>query len=41
LLTSEQKKILIFDEYEMAAAGKKLAGRNLDGRTWDQLPQSA
>ena len=41
LLTSEQKKTLIFDEYEMAAAGKKMAGRSLDGRTWDQLPKSA
>jgi protein gp37 len=41
LLTVEQKKILIFDTHEMAAAGKKHAGRNLDGRTWDQLPKSA
>lgn len=41
LLTKAQKKTLIFDNYEMAAAGKKNAGRNLDGRTWDQLPKTA
>lgn len=41
LLTVEQKKTLIFDTHEMAAAGKKQAGRNLDGRTWDQLPVNA
>jgi len=41
LLTSEQKKTLIFDDYTMAPAGKKQAGRNLDGRTWDELPISA
>lgn len=38
LLTEQQKRVLVMDGYRLAAAGKKLAGRILDGRTWDQLP---
>jgi len=41
LLTKEQKKIITFGDIKMVAAGKKIAGRFLDGRTWDQLPISA
>ena len=41
LLTIEQKKIVILDDFKLVAAGKKKAGRFLDGRTWDGLPESA
>lgn len=41
LLTQEQKNIILVGDIEMAAAGKKMAGRSLDGRTWDELPRSA
>ena len=41
LLTDQQKKIITIGNFEMAAAGKKLAGRFLDGRTWDELPKIA
>lgn len=41
LLTQEQKQVIMVGDIEMAAAGKKLAGRNLDGRTWDEFPISA
>lgn len=41
LLTKEQKNIIVVGDVEMAAAGKKVAGRLLDGRTWDELPRSA
>ena len=41
LLTKEQKNIIFVGDVEMAAAGKKVAGRLLDGRTWDELPRSA
>ena len=41
LLTKEQKNVIIVGDIEMAAAGKKVAGRLLDGRTWDELPRSA
>lgn len=41
LLTTDQKNTLIFEEHRMAAAGKKQAGRSLDGEIWDQLPRSA
>ncbi len=38
LLTTEQKKIIMIDDVEMAAVGKGKAGRMLDGRVWDGLP---
>lgn len=41
LLTKDQKNVVLVGDVEMAAAGKKLAGRLLDGRTWDELPRSA
>lgn len=41
LLTKEQKNVIVVGDVEMAAAGKKVAGRLLDGRTWDELPRSA
>lgn len=41
LLTKEQKNVILVGDVEMAAAGKKMAGRLLDGRTWDELPRSA
>ncbi|QYY34817.1 phage Gp37/Gp68 family protein [Ruficoccus sp. ZRK36] len=41
LLTSEQKETLMFDGFRMAAAGKKIAGRDLDERTWDEFPKIA
>ena len=42
LLTKEQLKVKItLDHFELGAVGKKKAGRNLDGRTWDELPISA
>jgi protein gp37 len=41
LLTKEQKNVIVVGDAEMAAAGKKMAGRVLDGRTWDELPRSA
>ena len=41
LLTQEQRKVVTVGDIEMAAAGKKIAGRFLDGRTWDELPLSA
>ncbi|MCB1105433.1 MAG: phage Gp37/Gp68 family protein [Cephaloticoccus sp.] len=41
LLTQDQKKVIMVGDVEMAAAGKKLAGRFLDGRTWDEFPISA
>ena len=41
LMTAEQRNTLVFDNVKMAAAGKKRAGRALDGRTWDQLPNCA
>jgi protein gp37 len=41
LLTNDQKNTIMVGETEMAAAGKKEAGRILDGRTWDELPRSA
>lgn len=39
LLTEKQKKVTVLEGYRLAAAGKKQAGRILDGRTWDQLPE--
>lgn len=39
LLTEKQKKVTTLEGYRLAAAGKKQAGRLLDGRTWDQLPE--
>jgi len=41
LLTDQQKKVVTVGDIEMAAAGKKIAGRFLDGRTWDELPKTA
>jgi protein gp37 len=41
LLTDQQKKVITVGDIEMAAAGKKTAGRFLDGRTWDELPRVA
>lgn len=41
LLTEQQKKVVTVGEIEMAAAGKKMAGRYLDGRTWDEFPKVA
>lgn len=41
LLTLDQKQVIMVGDVEMAAAGKKLAGRSLDGRTWDEFPASA
>ena len=41
LLTKEQKKVIVVGDVEMAAAGKKMSGRMLDGRTWDEFPRSA
>lgn len=38
LLTEQQKKITVLDGYRLAAVGKKQAGRELDGRTWDEFP---
>ena len=32
---------MMFDGFEMVAAGKKTTGRNLDQRTWDELPKIA
>lgn len=40
LLTEQQKKVTILDGYRLVAVGKKNAGRLLDGRTWDELPQT-
>ena len=41
LLTEEQKKVVVLDGEKLAAVGKGKAGRNLDGRTWDELPTKA
>lgn len=41
LLTEKQKRVTVFDGYRLAAVGKKIAGRELDGRTWDEIPQQA
>lgn len=41
LLTKEQKKIVVLDGERLAALGKVRAGRQLDGRTWDQFPKIA
>jgi protein gp37 len=41
LLTKQQKKVVTIGETEMVAAGKKMAGRFLDGRTWDEFPKVA
>lgn len=38
LLTEEQRKVIMVDGEEMAAVGKKNAGRFLDGKTWDGIP---
>lgn len=38
LLEGAEKRRILVGEVEMAAAGKKLAGRELDGKTWDQFP---
>lgn len=40
-LTKEQRNIVQVGDSEMVAAGKKAAGRYLDGRTWDELPITA
>lgn len=37
-LTDDQRKTITFDEHLLAPAGKKKAGRSLDGRTWDEVP---
>lgn len=41
LLTTAQKRVSIIGDTRMAPAGKKVAGRVLDGRVWDELPRSA
>ena len=41
LLTEQQRKVITVGDVEMAAAGKKMAGRFLDGRTWDEFPRVA
>ena len=41
LLTEEQKKTITIDNFTLVPAGKKRAGRSLDGRTWDEFPKSA
>lgn len=41
LLTEQQKKVMVLDGYRLAAVGKKVAGRLLDGRTWDEFPRIA
>ena len=38
ILTEQQKKVIVVDGNRLAAVGKKLAGRVLDGRTWDEFP---
>ena len=40
LLTDSQRTVTSFGDIEMVSAGKKSAGRNLDGRTWDELPMT-
>ncbi|MBD5781649.1 phage Gp37/Gp68 family protein [Pelagicoccus sp. NFK12] len=41
LLTDKQRKVVTIGANVMASAGKKAAGRELDGRTWDELPIAA
>lgn len=41
LLTRSQKKTITIDNVEMTAVGKKASGRELDGRTWDEVPNTA
>lgn len=41
LLTDQQRKVITIGDIEMVAAGKRMAGRFLDGRTWDELPKIA
>jgi protein gp37 len=36
----EKARMIIFGDEGMYRVGKKAAGRELDGRTWDELPRS-